>query len=155
MKKVVIMRGLPGSGKSSAVAKMTKCLESFLVVNADSFHMVGDAYMYVPENARRAHADCLRQFLSAMFCSVPLLIVDNKNTTGMQMAPYVKAAECFGYEIEIIEMQCSILEAIQRNVHKVPEEAICRMAMCLSRDLPDGWEEKYTYRRSTLEEEIR
>lgn len=143
-KLAIILRGLPGSGKSTFAREIADDRDDCVVFNADSYHMVDGEYRYSTEKAGWAHSQCLKAFTIQAIAGLGTLIVDNTNTSSLQMAPYVRVAEAFGYEIWILEMECSILDSIRRNIHGVPEKTIRKMAMGLARGLPGDWEAKYT-----------
>lgn len=147
MRKAIIMRGLPGSGKTTLVKSLFAHYGGVTVCSADTYHMVEGEYRYDPAKAGWAHSECLKKFTLAVSYEDEVVIVDNTNTTGLLIAPYVRVAEAFYYEVSIIEMRCSILDSLKRNIHHVPEDAICRMAMHLARGLPEGWDKRYRYFR--------
>jgi hypothetical protein len=53
-----------------------------------------------------------------------MIIVDNTNTTAMEIAPYAQLALAFGHSVEVITVECGINDAVGRNVHKVPRAVI-------------------------------
>lgn len=142
--KVYIMRGLPGSGKSSWVATQSKTPECWVVCSADHFHMVGDEYRFDPKNAGAAHSRCLYKFVEALSRNeVDVLVVDNTNTTAVELAPYVRLCEAFGVEYEIVWVIASPLTAYRRNVHGVPYDVIHRMwGNLMTERLPAGWRQR-------------
>lgn len=138
-KHAILMRGIPGSGKSTVADYIAgRSREPASIFSADSFHVVDGRYKWDSAKLAWAHDRCFEGFTrTAVDGKRKLLIVDNTNVTWCQMAPYVRVAEVFGYEVSIVEMHCSILDSIKRNVHDVPEETICNMAMQMSRPLPE------------------
>lgn len=146
MKRAIILRGLPGSGKSTLANEIAKLRDDCVIFNADAYHYVGQEYRYNPDRAGWAHSQCLRSFIEDAMAGQATLIVDNTNTSAMQMLPYIRVAEAFGYSVWIVEIKSSILQSIKYNIHRVPEEAICRMAMGLSKGLPPGYQAQYVCR---------
>ena len=129
MKKIVIMRGMPGSGKSHYVAEN---YPDAYVCSADSFFerlalKEGKTYLEVfdPRMLSRAHAECLHEFTMALASNEPVVVVDNTNTQQWEYMNYVAIATALAdYELEIIEVICphdSYLEKYHaRNTHGVP-----------------------------------
>lgn len=139
---VIIMRGLPGSGKSTWIQEQ---VIGRIVCSADDYHVGTDGvYRFDPGRAAQAHADCLRKFLLHLRTgSFVHLIVDNTNTTAWEIAPYYQAALAFGHKPKIIRMHCTFEEACFRNVHSVPVETIWRMQQNLLHErLPAHWAEE-------------
>lgn len=137
MKKVIVMRGVPGSGKSQ-YARGT----GGVVVSADDFFVrVGKgAYAFDPTKLGEAHGMCLREFVEAVQGERPLVVVDNTNTTTTEAAPYMAVAAAYGYEAEIHEIGCDPLVAAKRNVHGVPEDRVLAMAARMSEArFPPWW----------------
>ena len=67
MRRVIIMRGLPGSGKSTE-AKSYILTHGAVVVSADDFFMVAGKYRYNPAKIGDAHVACMRAT-----CASPIL----------------------------------------------------------------------------------
>jgi len=138
--KVYIMRGLPGAGKSSWVKTN---LENAVVCSADAFHVQNDGvYRFDPAKVGLAHGECLQKFVRnlAPIGIVDILVVDNTNTTAVEMAPYVRLCEAFGVEYEIVWVMASPETAFRRGVHDVPFETVQRMYQNLMTErLPAGW----------------
>lgn len=136
--KVIILRGLPGSGKST----YAKSLKGYnILCSADDYHMVNGEYKYKKENMGEAHQACLKLFLD--YCKeenaqdVDNLVVDNTNTTSLEFSTYIKIAEVYGYEIELLEFECDIETSFNRNLHNVPLFAIEKMANNLKEPIPN------------------
>ena len=139
--KVWIMRGLPGSGKSSWADTLT----GVAVCSADHHHMVNGKYVFVQANASEAHRKCFRDFLDRMTNRENQdVVVDNTNTTAVELAGYVRVCEAFQVEYEIVFMQCDFQTACIRNVHNVPAGVIWQMHQnLLSERLPAWWKQRF------------
>ncbi len=138
--KVFILRGLPGSGKSSwATRQIIERKTSVAVVSADTYHyvqqppredgtLVTPVYQFKQENAGAAHNRCLLDFLQAIKEGWQIVIVDNTNLSAWEIAPYYRLAESFACDVEIVHHVCSVATSIARNTHSVPVATIEKMA---------------------------
>lgn len=139
-KRVLILRGLPGSGKSSFVKEAMMLYENVIVVSADDYHMIDGEYIYRQENAEKAHEVCFDNFVQAIMseedCTV---IVDNTNTTSREIMPYYVVAKNMGAHIQVHRFWCQPEVSFDRNIHNVPLEVISRMHENLKIDLPSDW----------------
>ena len=129
MKKIVIMRGLPGSGKSHYVAEN---YADAYVCSADNFferlaRKEGKTYeeVFQPWMLSQAHAECLHEFVIALASNEPVVVVDNTNTTHWEYMNYIAIATTLAdYELEIIEVHCPnagwLNVFYERNSHGVP-----------------------------------
>ena len=55
-----------------------------------------------------------------MIDRIPIIAVDNTNTTVLEMAPYYACAQAYGYEVELVTFQFNSGDAYMRNMHGVP-----------------------------------
>lgn len=133
MKTVVIMRGPSGSGKSYFVN--TK-LPSARWLSADHFFLRHEpagkvTYEFNPTQIGEAHAWCFRKYMTALYDSFELIVIDNTNIRLWEMENYIYLAKQFNYRVEIITtmnpLQISVEELTRRNLHGVPQEIIQKM----------------------------
>ncbi len=136
--KVLILRGLPGAGKTTWIAANVP--EPRAVFSADAYHMTPDGYRFDPANARKANDWCLSQFLLHLTRAVPTLVVDNTNLSAWEISVYYRLAEVYGWDVEIVYLKCSPEVSLARNVHGVPKETIVQMFARLTNEtLPPWW----------------
>lgn len=156
MKKVIILRGLPGSGKSTLgkqlASEIQKAGNSVEIVSADKFfyELGGGEYKFDPSKIGNAHSSCFRKFIEALQSGVNLIVVDNTNTSGIEISPYKLAADAFDYEVEIRQVESDPEESFKRNLHGVPKPAIDAMHGALQQPVPPWWEIK-KYKSKTSE----
>lgn len=127
--KMILMRGLPGSGKSYRAKELAG--ENGVVLSTDDFFMVDGQYKFAPKFLPAAHAWNQQNADLIMASKVETVVIDNTNTQLWEMRPYVELATKHGYDIEI-RHSCTpwatdAEECFKRNTHGVPLEAIKRM----------------------------
>lgn len=137
--KVVIMSGIPGSGKSTW-ANENLGLEA-RIISADHYFLRGGVYQFDASKLPQAHQECFRKFLAAIQDRAhSTVVVDNTNLTAWQISPYVLAAEAHGCQVEIVRVSCDPEKAAQRNIHGVPRAAYYRLQQEFEkRDLLPWW----------------
>ena len=97
-RKVIILSGLSGSGKSTYASAL-----GGVVCSADDFFVNDDgSYVFNPTKLQDAHAYCFRSFLEALQGTNETVVVDNTNTRVEEISPYVLASHAFGIEPKII-----------------------------------------------------
>jgi predicted ABC-type ATPase len=155
MKKVIILSGVSGCGKSTIAHSFVpddkyRDGAGKAIVSADHFFIRDGVYQFDPSKLSQAHATCFRKFLSYLQLDVSLVIVDNTNTTEAEISPYYLAAQAFEYQCEIMTVstddkdlfvrESNIKKCAERNSHGVPEGVIRAQAKRLyNRKLPHYW----------------
>lgn len=139
---VIILQGVSGSGKSTAIARIEeRAGMRASVVSADHFFMVGGEYKFSLAGLTEAHATCFRKYLKALTESEPLVVVDNTNTSDWEVSPYILGANAFGYAHKIMQIRVRDLEkAATRNTHGCPLAGIQGQAERIANFKPlYGW----------------
>lgn len=144
MRKVIILSGVSGSGKSTRAAALQQEVEGSVVVSADQYFTSSTGYFFNASKLSEAHASCFRSFVEACQQGAPLVVVDNTNTRTEEISPYYLGAQAFGYTPAIQTVQCRGLADLQRmaerNVHGVPFETVeLQHRRILARRLPSHW----------------
>ena len=118
-----LIRGLPGSGKSTFAATLARTL--------DCDHWEHDKYLYTEEGEylwtekRMAYAyrQCLRDTEETMERQEPV-VVSNVFPTAKSLKNYRKLAEKYGYQVTYIVVEN---RRGGTNIHDVPQEALDNM----------------------------
>ena len=128
---VVIMRGLPGSGKSHIAnncLEMKKNHSQTVVISADDFFTQEGQYNFLPALAYKAHQHCIQQLLDALMSRKKLIVIDNTNSRLWEYRLYLYLSEVLGYRCHILEIPCptaSVAERFcSRNLHSVKSQAV-------------------------------
>ena len=127
-KKLYIVRGLPGSGKSTFALDLVG--SDFLVCEADKYFMVDGEYKFDGSKLKEAHESCRNLVETYMKDSLMNdqfyreIAVSNTFTQAWEMQPYLDLAKQYGYMVftVIVENRHGGV-----NQHGVPDEALTRM----------------------------
>jgi predicted kinase len=128
MKILTLLRGLPGSGKSTFALNLVG--SDFLVCEADKYFMVDGEYKFDGSKLKEAHESCRTMVETYMKDSLVNdqfyreIVVSNTFTQEWEMQPYYDLAKQYGYMVFTV-----IVENRHggENQHGVPSEAIQRM----------------------------
>lgn len=122
MKLAVVMRGIPGSGKST-VARMLHEMFGAVIHSTDSYHIKDGVYTYDATKAPEYHHYNLEAFMDSCAAGKSMVIVDNTNIWPHNYEPYVYAAHNSGYKV----LQIKLKNAHRVSIHSVPDEVVNRM----------------------------
>ncbi len=125
-KTLILMRGLPGSGKSRAAR-----VENATVISTDDYFAAGAHYLFDVTKIGQAHAWNQRRCEGLIARDVDLIVVDNTNVCLWEMREYVRMGIEAGYTIKfrkpVTHWRANPDECARRNQHGVPVETIRNM----------------------------
>lgn len=141
MNELIIMQGVPGSGKSFTAKTLAG--KTGVVYSTDDFW--GTPYEFDSNYIGLAHSWNKGRVVMAMKSNHPLIVVDNTNTTPFEWEDYLNYAKYFGYSVRFEQPTSSWWEEIapkiknksfndsdvelfcKKTTHSVPFNAIERM----------------------------
>jgi tRNA uridine 5-carbamoylmethylation protein Kti12 len=124
MKTLILLRGLPGSGKTT----LAKSLSNALTGHAEAdIYFTDDKgnYNFDASKLKQVHDWCQKETESYMKpFGFDTVIVSNTFTTEKELEPYLKLAKKYDYQVVslIVENRHG-----NKSVHNVPEETLLRM----------------------------
>jgi predicted kinase len=120
-KKLFLLRGLPGSGKSSLAKSLGG--DHF---EADMYFVrgLGNVYQFDASKLKNAHEWCRMITECSMIDSKEKIVVSNTFTQEWEMKPYYELAEKYGYVVFslVVENRHGGI-----NEHGVPDETLEKM----------------------------
>jgi predicted kinase len=127
MKRMIVMRGLPGAGKDYNLDILVgEYKKEVVVCSADDFFMENGEYVFVPWKIGQAHESCKLKCFRAM-AEGKHVAISNTNVQKWEYELYLEMAMHFGYEVTVMSIfdgGCTNEELAKRNQHGVPLEAI-------------------------------
>ncbi len=121
MKNLILLRGLPGSGKSTVAELMGAKGAGYAHFEADMYFMVDGEYRFEPDKLRLAHNWCQIQTEKAMADDTAIVIVSNTFTQEWEMERYYELAKYYDYRVTslVVENRHGGV-----NQHGVPEDKL-------------------------------
>jgi predicted kinase len=126
-KNLYIVRGLPGSGKSTFARSIAKPYQIF---EADQYFMKRGKYNFDVTKLKDAHDDCkqrvARRMRENLFNSIFFtnIVVSNTFTQDWEMRFYRNVAKRYGYKVHTIIVEN---RHYGKNVHSVPQDKLQAM----------------------------
>lgn len=134
-KYIIVMKGLPGSGKSFLAKKiLDEATENGLTCRihaTDDQFMEGGVYKFSTSKFPAAHNANIKLARASAEEGIEIIVIDNINLTSGEIRPYAEIAKEFDYIVRFMEPKTKwandIEELKKKNVHGVPQESYDRM----------------------------
>jgi NEDD4-binding protein 2 len=131
-KQLILMRGCPGSGKSTTARKLAGDFGQ--VFSTDDYFSMSGKYIFNGSALGEAHDWNQRRSLEAIRLRHPIVVIDNTNTTVKELKsylPHIELARELHYTVSIAEPETDwrfdALELFAKGSHNVPVEHIEKM----------------------------
>lgn len=133
MKKVIILRGIPGGGKSTLAKQyMDMDDKNTIIHSTDNYHIKDGVYKFDAEKLGYYHRLNEQAFMESVDKGIETIIVDNTNINPRAMRLYIDYAKKHDYSVMVkLIYPYNIEECVKRNVHNVPEQTVRSMAKLL------------------------
>uniref|UniRef100_A0A8C3NWL7 NEDD4 binding protein 2 n=1 Tax=Cyanoderma ruficeps TaxID=181631 RepID=A0A8C3NWL7_9PASS len=128
---LVLLRGVPGSGKSYLARNLLEDNPGGIILSTDDYFYKHGQYHYDPDCLGEAHDWNRKRAKEAFERRISPIIIDNTNIQAWEMKPYVTLAQQFKYKVMFREpdtwWKFKPKELERRNIHGVSKEKIKRM----------------------------
>ena len=132
MGQAYIMRGVPGSGKSTEARRLAG--ENGVVHSTDDYRIQDGQHAYDPSQNAINHDKNFAAFCASLEAGVPVVVCDNINYRREHFQCYVDAAMAAGYTVQEVAMPHPLPELAARlNSHGASASYIQRVI--------DKWED--------------
>lgn len=120
MRELIIIRGVPGCGKSTMAELFGK---DFNHIEADMYFELSGEYKFEYSQLHYAHKWCQNMVIHYMTYAKNI-ILSNTCTTDKEMEVYLQMADKYGYRVHILVKENRHGGV---NVHNVPEDVLVKM----------------------------
>lgn len=125
MKDLILLRGLPGAGKST-LAKVLSENGKYPVFSIDDYFTNSNGeYHFEFDKNHLAYKQCEEDTRKSMEQGISKIFLDNTFTLEWEMEPYFKMASELNYRVHVFTVEN---RHSGKNVHGINDEQIIRMA---------------------------
>jgi predicted kinase len=125
MNVLILLRGLPGTGKSTLATSLAE--NKYPVISVDDYFINPHTQTYVFEFAKNhlAYKSCEERTEAHMKQDTPKIFIANTFTMDWELTPYFKLANTYKYQLHVVTVE---KYHSGKNVHDVTEEQLNKMA---------------------------
>jgi NEDD4-binding protein 2 len=129
MKKIIFMRGVPGSGKTPwAMERFGEDPMAAILSAADYFLDETGKFKWVAHLTPQSHQWNQARFRNALAEGMETIVIDNTNIKAWDMKPYLNILKRYKeYQVFQKVIDCDLFDAAENSVHEVPLVSIARM----------------------------
>merc|ERR1719356_892640 len=135
VKGLIVLRGLPGSGKTTLAKKLSQRSKNAQICTEDRYHWSGKEdglgeYRFQPQLVFLAREWCTKEIREAIQENVNLIILDNHNARISMYEDHIQFAVEHGYRFRIIEFvaSASLIDKYRaRSYKKFPREVYVKL----------------------------
>lgn len=124
-KQMIIMQGVPGSGKTQIARLIASGINARVVSNNDFMVDENGEYEFdasrLEEVADRCY-EAAEKFVEEGWS----VVVDNTNVNFQEAGSFIELGMNNGYRIQIVRTDRSFQECVSENIHNVPDHTIMR-----------------------------
>ncbi|MGZ3883549.1 MAG: ATP-binding protein [Bacteroidia bacterium] len=126
MHSLVLLRGLPGSGKTTLAVELSE-RGKYSVFSVDDYFTdpATGAYNFEFDKNHLAYKRCEENTRRSMEQGMPKIFVDNTFTLEWELEPYFKLASEFDYRVFVLTVEN---RHDGKNIHDISDEQLTKMA---------------------------
>lgn len=128
MQDVIILRGLPASGKTSWAISYCLSNQRHKRISKDDLRAMLDDGYYTPENERlicKARDALVSTILQARYS----VVVDDVNINAEHIETMIEIAQAHGAHVRIVDFNTSLEECIDRDAHRERSVGAARIGL--------------------------
>ena len=125
MAHLILLRGLPGSGKSTIAGILVE--DNYPVFSVDDYftNEKTNKYIFEYDKNHLAYKQCINNVKKAMAGKITKIFVDNTFTLDWEIEPYLKLASEFNYSIYVLTVE---KYHSHKDIHSISDEQLQKMA---------------------------
>lgn len=125
MNSLILLRGLPGSGKTTLAHELSESGKYPVFSVDDYFTNARGEYRFEFDKNHLAYKQCEENTRSSMQKGVEKIFLDNTFTIEWEMEPYFKLASEFNYKVFVLTVEN---RHKGKNIHQISDDQLKKMA---------------------------